>query len=243
MASVGAIGCFAVNAASYVPFIGVALLILPRGKTARDTPDSFDVRHPYAGFQAITRLPRLRGALLITFFSGLLCGPIVTFCPVLVRDVFHGDAGQFSLTVGAFGFGGVVGAMGLLAVDAKLDRRRLSSWFAVAFGLSLVAAAGAPWFSMLVAILVLAGISMSITNISANTVVQTSTTPELSGQAVSLYMLAMRGGGALGSVATGFSVNLLGIREALVINGALAILVQALIARYADRRPSTLTMA
>ncbi len=243
MASVGAIGCFAVNAASYVPFIGVALLILPRGKTARDTPDSFDVRHPYAGFRAITRLPRLRGALLTAFFSGLLCGPIVTFCPVLVRDVFHGDAGQFSLTVGAFGFGGVVGAMGLLAVDAKRDRRRLSSWFAVAFGLSLAAAAGAPWFSMLVAILVLAGISMSITNTSANTVVQTSTTPELSGQAVSLYMLAMRGGGALGSVATGLTVNLLGIREALVINGALAILAQALIARYADRRPSTLTMA
>jgi MFS family permease len=30
MASVGAIGCFAANAASYLPFIGVALWILPR---------------------------------------------------------------------------------------------------------------------------------------------------------------------------------------------------------------------
>ena len=232
MASVGAIGCFVANAASYVPFIGVALLILPPGK-ARRAPDSFDPRHPYAGLRAITRLPRLRGALLTAFFSGLLCGPIVTFCPVLVRDVFHGDAGQFSVTVGALGLGGVVGAVGLLGVDPKRDRRHLSSWFAAASGLSLVAAAGAPWFSMLVAVLVLAGISVSITNTSANTVVQTSIAPELGGQAVSLYMLAIRGGGALGSMATGFSVSLLGIREALVINGVLAILVQALIARYA----------
>jgi MFS family permease len=219
MASVGAIGCFVANAVSYVPFIGVALLILPRDK-ARRAPDSFDPRHPYAGFRAIACLPRLRGALLTAFFSGLLCGPLVTFCPVLVREVFHGDAGQFSLAVSAFGFGGVVGAVGLLAVDAKRDRRHLSSWFAVALGLSLVAAAGTPWFSMLVAILVLAGIATSVTNTSANTVVQTSTTPELGGQAVSLYMLAIRGGGALGSIATGFSVNLLGIRDALVIIGA-----------------------
>jgi hypothetical protein len=44
-------------------------------------------------------------------------------------------------------------------------------------------------------------------------------------------MLAMRGSIALGSLATGLSVSLLGIREALLINGALAILVQALIGR------------
>ena len=55
---------------------------------------------------------------------------------------------------------------------------------------------------------------------------------ELRGQAVSLYMLAMRGSIALGSLATGLSVSLLGVREALLINGALAILVQALIGRH-----------
>ena len=232
MASVGAIGCFAVNALSYVPFIGVALVILPHGKAATSTSDPFDPRHPYAGFRDITRSAYLRGALLTAFFSGLLCGPIVTFCPVLVRNAFHGDAGQFSVSLGAFGLGGLLGAIGLLAVEAKRDRRRLSSWFAVGFGLTLCALAVAPWFSSLVVFLVIAGICMNITNTSANTVVQTSASSHLHGQAVSLYMLAMRGGGAIGSLATGISVNLLGIRAALLINGALAVLVQVLIGRH-----------
>jgi len=45
----------------------------------------------------------------------------------------------------------------------------------------------------LAVLLVLAGISMSVTNTSTNTIVQAAANPELPGQAVSLYMLAMRG--------------------------------------------------
>lgn len=232
MASVGAIGCFVVSAVSYLPFIGVALFILPRGRTARSASDPFDPRHPYVGIRDIIRTPRLRGALLTAFFSGLLCGPVVTFCPVLVRSAFNGDAAQFSITVGAFGVGGLLGATGLLAVDANRDRRDLGSWFATAFGLAVVAVAVVPWFWCLVGLLVLAGISMSVTNTSTNTVLQSSASSQLRGQAVSLYMLAMRGGGALGSLATGFSVTVFGIREALLVNGLLAILVQTLISRH-----------
>ena len=42
------------------------------------------------------------------------------------------------------------------------------------------------------------------------------------GQAVSLYMLAMRGGASLGSLLTGLSVDRLGPRMALAISGAAA---------------------
>jgi hypothetical protein len=90
----------------------------------------------------------------------------------------------------------------------------LSSWFAAGFGLTLVAAATAPWFSCLVSLLVLAGIAMSITNTSMDTVVQTSSSSRLRGQAVSPYMPAIPvATAALGSLALGFSVSLLGIRE------------------------------
>jgi MFS family permease len=181
--------------------------------------------------RVITRTPLLRGALLTALFSGLLCAPIITFCPVLVRNAFQGSAGQFSLAIGAFGVGGLLGALALLAVPAKRDRRVLGSAAAAAFGLTLVGAALAPWFWGLVVMLVMAGVTMSITNTSTNTLLQSAASPGLRGQAVSLYMLAMRGGGALGSLATGISVSLMGIRAALAINGALAIIVQLLIWR------------
>ncbi len=231
LASVGAIGCFVVSAASYIPFIGVALLILPRGKTAHPSNDRFDPRHPYAGIRVILRTPHLRGALLTTFSSGLLCGPLLIFCPVLVKNAFQGDAADFSLSVSAFGLGGLIGAVGLLALPPTVDRRSMSSWFAAGFGLMLVLAALVPWFWSLVILLAVAGMAMSVTNTSTNTIVQSAASVELRGQAVSLYMLAMRGSVALGSLATGLSVSWLGVREALLVNGVLAILVQGLIGR------------
>lgn len=72
---------------------------------------------------------------------------------------------------------------------------------------------------------------MSVTNTSANTFVQSAAAANLRGQAVSLFMLASRGGTALGALATGLSIGIFGIRDALFINGALAVLAQVQIGR------------
>ncbi len=90
---------------------------------------------------------------------------------------------------------------------------RRNSWFAACFGLTLVLAALVPWFWALVVLLVVAGIAMSVANTSTKTIVQSAASVQLRGQAVSLYMLAMRGSVALGSLATGLSVSWLGVRE------------------------------
>jgi predicted MFS family arabinose efflux permease len=235
--SVGAVGCFALNAASYVPFIVVALWILPRRETIAGTNDAFDRHHPFAGVRDITRLPHLRGALLTVFATSLLCAPLITFCPVLVRDAFHGDASHFSIAMGAFGIGGMVGAIGLLAVDPRQDRRLLSSWFAIGYGVILVLAALNPWFWGLPALMVLAGLAMIVSNISANTLLQTTAPAQFRGQTVSLYMLAMRGGLSVGSLLTGISVSLLGVPHALLINGVLAVVTHLVARRIWLRSP------
>jgi MFS family permease len=235
MASVGAIGCFVASAISYLPFIGVAVWILPRGDAATGAAARLESGHPLAALGTVARVPLVRGALLTTFFTGLLCGPLVTFCPVLIQQAYHGNSGHFSLAVSAFGCGGLLGAVGLLAISAQRDRSRLSALSAALSGLLLVAVAMAPWFWMLVGLLILAGASMSVTNTATNTLVQTAALPQQRGQTVGVYMLAMRGGLALGSLLTGFAVHLLGIRSALAINGVLAVTAQALISRTRAR--------
>ena len=81
-------------------------------------------------------------------------------------------------------------------------------------------------------LLVLAGLSMNVSNTSANSFLQAEANPRLRGQTVSLYMLAMGGGLSLGSLLTGLAVGLIGVRDALVINGAIAVAVHALVGRY-----------
>jgi len=226
IAGVGAVGCFAVSAASYLPFIAVALWILPRHSTKDRAADVASWRHPFAGIGAMVKQPQLRGALLTVFTVGTLCGPLVTFSPVIVRDALHGDATHFSLAMGAFGVGGLVGALALLAVPAGKDLRKVSTWCASLCGLVVAATALNPWLWALPVLLVLAGLTMNVANTSANSFLQAVADPLHRGRTVSLFMLSLRGGLALGSLVTGLTVVAFGVRYALLANGVLALLVQ-----------------
>ena len=240
MLQAGALSCFALSALSYLPFILVALWILPRG--SRESPIVIgDRRNLFAGTREIVREPDLRGALLTVLVSSALCGPLITFCPVLVKNVFHADVSDFGAVLAAFGVGGIVGATGLLAVEGRKSRRRLCSVFAVLYGLTVAATALNPSLIALACLLALAGGAMTISNASANTLLQRTAGPRLRGQTASLYMLAMRGGRSVGDMATGLSVSGLGIQWALLLNGVLAVLIQCGLARTWRARTRSIT--
>jgi MFS family permease len=237
MTSVGAVGCFVVNAASYIPFIFVALWILPKGQKKRPAGDIFASRHVFAGVRDIAGEPYLRGALLTVLVTSTLCAPLITFSPVIVRAVFHKDASLFGFAVGSFGLGALLGAIWLLSIDATRDRRRLSSGSGLGYGMILVLVALNPWFRALPVLLGFAGFSMSVSNTSANSLLQTTASPQLRGQTISLYMLAMSSGISLGSLLTGISVSSLGVSHALLINGSLAVVAHFFVGRKWLRLP------
>ncbi len=238
MGSVGAAGAFGVSALSYVPFILVALWVLPRG-----TPGSKSLQgigFTWARLQAnvheILAQPVLLSALTTVLISGLFCAPLVVFCPVLVQQTMHGDVSNFSLAVGAFGMGGLLGAISLLGLDARRNRRAITSVFALGYGLVVVLASQATSVWGLTLLFACAGYAMTLSNTSANTLLQSASSSAMRGQTVSLFMLVMRGGMALGGLLTGVSIGLLGVREALLLNGLLALTCQALVAVYWARR-------
>jgi predicted MFS family arabinose efflux permease len=231
IAGFGAVACFVVSAVSYLPFIGVALWILPRRTPERRHAAARPRRSPFEGIGDVLRQGQLRGALLTVFVSSVLCAPLVTFTPVLVKEVFHGDARHFSTAIASFGVGGLLGAVGLLGVGPSVDQRRLSSGFAIIYGVVLVLTALNPWFWGVPPLLVLGGISMTVSNTAANSLLQATASPRVLGRTVSLYMLAMRGGISLGALVTGAAVSGLGVRHALLLNGLLAVAVQAVLAR------------
>jgi len=70
-----------------------------------------------------------------------------------------------------------------------------------------------------------------VSNIASNVVLQTTSNPKLLGRTVSLYMLALRGGLSVGALVTGATVTALGVQNALLINGVIAVFAQLAIAR------------
>jgi MFS family permease len=113
----------------------------------------------------------------------------------------------------------------------------LSTWFALAYGAIVVLAALNRWAWGLPVLLVLAGVAMTASNASVNALLQSSAPTHIRGQTVSLFMLAMRGGMAMGALVTGATVYWLGVREALLINGILAIVAHLVIGRFWLRAP------
>jgi MFS family permease len=95
----------------------------------------------------------------------------------------------------------------------------------------VILAALNPWYWGLPVLLVLAGISMNVGNTSANSVLQSAAAASVRGRTVSLFMLAMRGGLAVGSLLTGVSVTVFGVRHALLANGVLALAAHLMIRR------------
>jgi predicted MFS family arabinose efflux permease len=237
MSTIGAMGCFVVNTLSYFPFIGIALWILPRRTTATASRIGEAATNPFAGIRDIVQQPKLLGALFSVLITSVMCSPLMTFIPVLVRDVFHGGPGRFSATIAAFGAGGLLGGAAMLAVDPKADLRRLSWSFALANGFVLVFTGLSPSFWVLLPLAGAAGMAMTIGNTAANSLLQTTADSNLVGRTVSLYMLAMRGGIAIGALVTGLTVNLLGIQYTFVIDGLVAVLAQFAVARLWLRSP------
>jgi len=207
MASVGAIGCFAVNAASYIPFNAMAFWILPSGVAAAAPEHGLNRHRLLLGLKRILATEHLRGGLATVLLTSMLCGPLIVFCPVLVNDIFQATASEFSLSIGAFGLGGLLGAVTLLGVEPGVDRRRLSSRMGAFYGGATMLAALNPWIAALHVVLTTAGFAMSVSNTCANAILQANVSPRLRGRTISLYMLAMRGGMSIGSLATGLSAR------------------------------------
>ena len=232
LAGGGLSACFLLSAVCYIPLLIATWWALPRHecRTAM-TVSALCGGGRKEGPIEVIHDPLMRGPLVTIGVAGLLCGPLLIFTPFLVKDVLHGNAGQFSAAVAAFGLGGIGGATGLLIFNASVKPRFLCSRFAAAYGLAVGAAGLVPSAAALSAVLVLAGIATTITNTLALTVLQTDAPEHLRGRAVGLFTLALRGGIAAGSVLTGLAIHFVGARSVLLANGLFTIALQLTVGR------------
>lgn len=232
MLKYGFLWCFGANAVSYVPFFLSIYWLGPRmNHLLRKASGQGKLSSAIGGIRAIVQGRKTGWALLSVLSTGFFCGPLITFSPVIVKNVLHADVGQFGGVLTAFGIGGMLGPLLILATMRRFDPMKLSLAAASLYGLFLMAIAQIATFWQLALLLVGSGFLLTVANTSANIFLQSQASNENRGQTASLYMLAMRGGLSLGNLIMGLIISLSGLRFAFVLNGLLAALAQALIIR------------
>ena len=188
------------------------------GKTSPDSStEKENDASPVQSIVAIIRNAETGPALLSVLATALFCGPIITFSPVIVRDVLQGDAGQFGGVMTAFGIGGLLGPLLILGTGKRVEPMTLSLLAALLFSLGVIAASATRTVWELGAVLVASGFLLTVANTSANTFLQSQASNRNRGQTASLFMLALRGGLSLGNLATRAMATLSHVQTALLI--------------------------
>ena len=158
----------------------------------------------------------------MTAFLGL---PLLTFLPVFAREVFHGDIGRYSEMMSFSGAGAVVGALIVAWLGRFKHMGRTLLMVQAFYGLLIAgfALSRTLWVNEL--ILFCASFSAVIVTAMTTSLVQLIVPDHLRGRVVSIYMVALRGGMPLGSLASGYAATFVGVPMVLGVNGVLVMLV------------------
>ena len=223
LAAFGMVACFGLNGVSFL-FVIAALVAL----NVKHIPPSSQQRmidQMKGGLRYVQAEPKLVLLTILGFVAAFLGLPLLTFLPVIVKDVFHQDVGLYTRLMAFSGSGAVLGALTVAYLGRGRAMGRTLLGGVMAFGAVMIAFALSRqlWLSQL--LLFLGGGLLVATFSMTTSLVQLIAPNEMRGRVMSIYMVAFRGGSPLGGLAGGWAATLAGAPSVLVVNGLLLSLV------------------
>jgi len=220
----GMVSCFTLNGISFLVVIGALLSLhvrhVPTGADSRDM-----MKELRGGLGYVKREGRLVALIALAFSTTFLGIPLLTFLPLIARNVFHEGVGQYSEMMAYSGAGAVAGAI----LVAWLGRFRHMGVTALAVqavvGVLIVAFSTSRLLPLSYVLLLLGGGLLVIAMSLVTSLVQLIAPNELRGRVMSIYMVAFRGGMPLGSLVSGKIADSISAPVALAIDGVLLTVV------------------
>ncbi|HEX2121075.1 MAG TPA: MFS transporter, partial [Thermoanaerobaculia bacterium] len=137
LSALGAAACFAINGVSFIAVI-VALLLIRTPSINSGEPKGSMVEEMRAGFRFVAHRPTL---LVLTFlaFAGTFLGmPIITFLPVVAKEIFSLGANGYAMMMTTYGLGSVTGALLIAATAHAAKKGKVALLLQLAFACLLV---------------------------------------------------------------------------------------------------------
>jgi predicted MFS family arabinose efflux permease len=233
VATIGIAWCFTLNAFSF--FLVVIALMALRLPAHVPSPHRRALGAELkAGLYYVRDNPQMRALTILVTISTFLAMPILTMLPAFATEVLT-DSGthetRLSLLMASQAMGAIIGA---LLVGSFSNRHLGRMLIGVQTGLGLLIAGFALSTSMplSLALLFFGGIFfMALFSISFS-LVQMTVPDNLRGRVVSIYMVALRGGGPIGGLFAGAFADRFSAPGVMAVNGALLVLVSVSIVLF-----------
>jgi MFS family permease len=230
LATLGMVACFGVNGASFLAVIIVlSFMRLPHPTTTRRERMLVELKN---GLSYVHNQSSLLWLTVLAAATTTLGVPIRAFLPMFAEDAVH-----LSLMMTALGGGAVTGAL-MVAWLGKFKRMGQTLLLAqMAFGGLVATFAFLPFTAFSYVVLYLCGMTLLMIFSLTHSLVQLAVPNELRGRVISIYLVAFRGGMALGSLVSGYLMTLssapvvIGINAILLVLVAIYVLLRSPIAR------------
>ncbi len=224
LAAFGMVACFGLNGISFL-FVIAAILAL-RDVHAPPLATENIVAQLRDGLRFVLHAPNLLTVMVLAFFAAFLGTPLLTFLPVITRDVFHRGVGFFTQLMTFSGAGAVMGALIVAWLGENRHIGRMLLILLTLFG-SIIIGFGLSRSTYLSALILLIGGSLFVMCSSLTiSLAQLLAPPAFRGRVISIYLVGFLGGSPLGGLTSGWLVTRSGSASAmLVINGMLLTLL------------------
>jgi MFS family permease len=230
VATLGSAGAFAINAASYVPLLGVLLRWKPVRPPQTLPPESLATAIE-AGVRYVAMSPAIRTVLIRAFIFCVSASSVMALMPVIAKELVAGGPATYGVLLGGFGIGAVVGALSIALLRRLLSTEAIVQLAGCAFAIAAAIVALSRHEAITIPALIVAGAGWVLTLATFNVTVQLSAPRWVVARSLSLYQMSAFGGLALGSWLWGVLAEAHGVRMSLLVSAAL-LLVSAVLARW-----------
>ena len=224
LAAFGMVACFGLNAISFL-FVIAAILALREVHVPPRAADSM-VAQFRGGLRFVRGSSNFMTVMGLGFFVAFLGAPLLTFLPVITRDVFHRDVAFYTQLMTFSGAGAVMGALIIAWLGENKHMGRILLILLTLFG-TIIVGFGLSRRIYLSALMLFTGGALFVMCSSLTTsLTQLLAPPEFRGRVMSIYLVAFLGGSPLGALASGWLVTRIGSAPVmLVVNGMVLTLV------------------
>ncbi len=221
----GAKWCFTLNGISYLAVIATLLYI--HAPSVIQTAEVSVVESMREGVNFLRKRDGMMSLVTLAFLATFLSYPLITFLPVMARDVFHGGSRVFTLFLCVSGIGSVMGAL-LIAGSkqrAGLGKRSLTAM--IGLGLLIAGFGLSRNLTLSTALIFVSGASLMMVFALNASLVQMYVSDAMRGRVMSVYNVAFRGGMPLGSAISGYLIRISSAPVMMTLNGVLMTLLAA----------------
>lgn len=233
LSAVGAGWAFAGNAVACT-FTVTMLLLLRKDQLHISAPTPRSKGMLMEGFRYALSKPTIFWPWLMAAFIAVFALSLPVVLAAFADDVFDAGAGGYGLLNALVAAGALTGAVA--STRRRQLRLRSAIMAAGLFGLMLVLASFAPSMAWFGAAMVVAGFWSMMFLTTSNQLVQTSSNIAIRGRVMSLYLVVLIGGQAIGGPLMGWLAEHAGPQIAIVIAGGMPALAAATIAVLLARK-------